>query len=84
MNFNEETLKGKWTEIKGEVQKAWGKLTNDELEKNKGDVKAITGIIAQRYSEDKEQIHKKFSDIIGRFAEKKDKIVDDIKTSLKS
>lgn len=31
--------KSKWLEIKGGVQKACGKLTDDELEKFKGDMK---------------------------------------------
>lgn len=84
MSLNESTLKGKWTEIKGEVQKAWGKLTNDELEKTKGDAKAITGLIMQRYGEEKDQVHKKFSDIVNRYADKKDQIAQDIKSNLKN
>lgn len=37
MEFNEQSIKGKWLEIRGELQKAWGKLTNDELDQTKGD-----------------------------------------------
>ena len=42
MAINENTIKGKWLEIKGDVRKAWGKLTDDELEQTKGDMTAIT------------------------------------------
>lgn len=38
MKFNENTIKGKWLEIKGEIQKSWGKLTDDEIDKTQGDL----------------------------------------------
>ncbi len=82
--FNEDTLKGKWREIKGEVQKAWGNLTSDELEQTKGDSSAIAGLVQQKYGENKEQFHKKFSEIVNRFHNEKEKAVDSVKNSLKN
>jgi uncharacterized protein YjbJ (UPF0337 family) len=84
MSMNEDTLKGKWLEIKGEVQKAWGQLTMDELDKTKGDMKAIAGLVQQKHGDNKEQFHKKFSEIIGRFEDKKDAALSDVKKSLKN
>ena len=83
MQFNETTVKGKWTEIKGEMQKIWGKITNDELEQTKGDIKSIAGLVQQRYGDNKEIFEQKFSEIVNRFDETKDKIVDATKDSLK-
>lgn len=84
MTINEDTVKGKWLEIKGEVQKAWGKLTSDELEKTKGDMKAIAGLVQQKYGEDKEKFDKKFSEITKKFQSSKDSAVNHAKDSLKS
>jgi uncharacterized protein YjbJ (UPF0337 family) len=84
MTMNEETIKGKWQEIKGDVQKAWGKLTNDELTQTKGDINAIAGLVMQKYGEDKSQFQKKFDDIMKRFNEGKADAVDSMKKSLKS
>lgn len=84
MTMNEETIKGKWQEIKGDVQKAWGKLTNDELTQTKGDINAIAGLVMQKYGEDKSQFQKKFDDIMKRFNEGKSDAVDSMKKSLKS
>ena len=84
MTINEETLKGKWLEIKGEIQKTWGKLTADEIEQTKGDAKSIAGLVMQKYGEESEKFQKKFSEIMSPFQEKKDTIVKDIKDSLKS
>jgi len=83
MGPNENILKGKWREIKGEVQKAWGKLTDDELEQTKGDMKAIGGLIQQRYGEAQEKQSQKLADIFKRFESKKDEAVAGMKKSLK-
>ncbi len=84
MKFNENTIKGKWLEIKGEVQKSWGKLTNDEIDKTKGDMKALGGIIQQKYGEAQESYDKKLSDVVNRFETKKEKVVENMKRNLKN
>ena len=81
--LNEDTIKGKWREIRGEVQKAWGKLTDDELDKTKGDIKAINGLIQQRYCKTKENYSKKLSSIFQRFEDQKDKAIEGMKKNLK-
>lgn len=63
--LNEDTLKGKWKEAKGGIQKMWGKLTDDDLEQAKGDLTALTGIIQQRYGESKESVQTKLNDYFG-------------------
>jgi uncharacterized protein YjbJ (UPF0337 family) len=84
MAVNENVIKGKWTQIKGELQKAWGKLTDDDLEKTKGDMKAIGGILQQRYGDAQEKYSNKISEIFKRFEEKKDDIIHDVKKNLKN
>ena len=81
--LNEDTIKGKWRELKGEVQKAWGKLTDDELDKTKGDIKAINGLIRQRYGKTKENYSKKLSSIFQRFEDQKEKAIEGMKKNLK-
>jgi uncharacterized protein YjbJ (UPF0337 family)/uncharacterized membrane protein YtjA (UPF0391 family) len=83
MKINENTLKGKWREVRGEIQKAWGKLSDDELDKAKGDLKAIGGLIQQRYGEAQESYNKKLSDILQRFESKKEAVVDEVKKNLR-
>jgi uncharacterized protein YjbJ (UPF0337 family) len=83
MTMNENTLKGKWLEIKGDIQKAWGNLADDELEKTKGDMKSIQGLIQQKYGKTQESYEKKLSDIFGRFESKKNETIRDVKLNLK-
>ena len=67
--MNENILKGKWDEMKGEIRKTWGKLTDSELEQAKGDVTSISGLIQQRYGLAKEDIAQKLSHISSKYGE---------------
>lgn len=83
MTINQQTVSGKWLEIKGEVQKAWGKITADDLEKTKGDLVAIGGLIQQKYGETQEVYSKKLGDIVSKFEEKKEKVLEKVKEEVK-
>ena len=84
MTINEETIKGKWLEIKGEIHKTWGKLTADEIEQTKGDLTSIAGLVMQRYGEENEKFQSKLSEIVISLKEKKEAVVITIKNEIKS
>lgn len=84
MELNVDIVKGKWNEIKGEIQKAWGDLTGDEIEKTKGDVKSIEGLIQQRYGAFKETQRDQLNGIFSKFMEKKDEALDATKEKLRN
>ncbi len=77
-------IEGKWLEIKGDIQKAWGKLTDNELDQTKGDAKAIGGLLQQKYGKTVDGYDEKLSEIFNRFDAKKDRSVDRVKTALKN
>lgn len=64
--MNKDIIAGKWKEIKGDLRKAWGNITDDEWEKTKGDSTAIAGILQQKYGFAKEDASEK----VGKFMEK--------------
>ncbi|MGB7606732.1 MAG: CsbD family protein [Lutisporaceae bacterium] len=47
--MNKDIFEGKWEQVKGEVQKKWGKLTNDDLDVIKGNTKIMVGKLQERY-----------------------------------
>ena len=47
-NMNEDILKGKWKEIKGEVKQKWGKLTDDDLAQVEGKEEQLLGLLQKR------------------------------------
>jgi len=46
---NRDTMRGQWTQIKGEVKSKWGQLTDDELTRVEGDYEKLIGAIQTRY-----------------------------------
>ena len=53
--MNQATLKGQWLQIKGQVRKQWGKLTDDEIDQIQGDAEILLGKLQQRYGYSREQ-----------------------------
>ena len=78
--MNEQFIKGKWKEMKGEIQKQWGRLTNDELEETKGDMTAVSGLIQQKYGQKKDEVSKRLSDLTDQYVHRP---VENLKKSLK-
>lgn len=60
--MNKDTMKGKWEQLKGKVQKQWGKLTDDDLDVIKGDAKVLAGKLQERYGITKEEAEKQVED----------------------
>ncbi|MBS4538069.1 CsbD family protein [Clostridium sp. D2Q-11] len=53
--MNNSDLKGKWSQIKGEAQRKWGKLTNDDLDVIEGDREKLIGKLQERYDMSREE-----------------------------
>ena len=74
--MNDSILKGKWNEFKGEVQRIWGEITHDDLDRTQGNVKEIGGIFEKKYGSLKDDAKRSFDDLInkysGRVADKSD------------
>ena len=65
--MNTDQIKGKWTEIKGELRSKWGEITDNEFEQTKGNAAAIAGLVRQHYGDAKEDAERKVNDVINRF-----------------
>jgi len=53
--MNADVFKGKWNQLKGNVRKQWGKLTDDDVEQVKGNEEVLLGRLQERYGRTKEQ-----------------------------
>ncbi len=47
--MNKDILQGNWKQLRGDLRKWWGKLTDDDLDKIEGDKDKLVGIIQERY-----------------------------------
>jgi uncharacterized protein YjbJ (UPF0337 family) len=56
--MNKETLEGKWEQLKGNIRKQWGKLTDDDLDVIQGNIENLIGKLQERYGMTKEEAKK--------------------------
>lgn len=80
--MNEQIVKGKWNEMKGELMRTWGKITGDEMDANSGNLTAIAGLVQQRYGLAKEEAMKKVGEIAARYGQKTDGALDKVKEKI--
>jgi uncharacterized protein YjbJ (UPF0337 family) len=60
--MDNNVFKGKWKQLKGETQKQWGKLTNDDLDVIDGEREKLVGKLQERYGFAKDRAEKEYSD----------------------
>lgn len=77
--MNSNISKGKWLELKGELHKAWGQITDDELESTKGDLQALMGLIQARYGVTQESLKGRLTELYSQFSVKKDEAISQMK-----
>jgi uncharacterized protein YjbJ (UPF0337 family) len=53
---NAQVLQGQWNQVRGELKKKWGQLTDDDLRFNNGNIDQLVGKIQQRTGEAREAI----------------------------
>ena len=62
--MNKNILEGKWEQVKGNVQKKWGKLTDDDLDVIKGNSKVLVSKIQERYGMKEEEAEKEVDEYL--------------------
>jgi uncharacterized protein YjbJ (UPF0337 family) len=60
--MNWEQARGNWNQVKGEVKKQWGKLTDDDFAQVNGERDKLVGRIQERYGYAKEQAEREVRD----------------------
>jgi uncharacterized protein YjbJ (UPF0337 family) len=47
--MNWDTVKGQWKQVRGKIQKRWGDLTDDDLDRIEGQRDQLLGAVQKRY-----------------------------------
>jgi uncharacterized protein YjbJ (UPF0337 family) len=58
MAINVQELQGQWNQLKGEVRRRWGQLTEDDLNWTGGNIDHLIGRIQQRTGETRDAIER--------------------------
>lgn len=53
--LNQDVLKGKWKQMRGQVKQWWGDLTDDDLDQIDGSTDKLVGRLQERYGYAKEE-----------------------------
>ncbi len=56
--MNQDQVKGKWNQLKGEIKTKWAKMTDNDLLEVEGDMDKLAGRIQERTGDGKEDINK--------------------------
>jgi uncharacterized protein YjbJ (UPF0337 family) len=62
--MNVERFQGQWLKIRGDIQKAFGKLTKDDLDVINGQYDKLVGVLEKKYGLAKDEIEKKVEKIL--------------------
>lgn len=53
--MNSDVFKGKWKQLRGQIQQKWGDLTDDDLDRIEGAQTEFEGVLQERYGYTKER-----------------------------
>lgn len=59
---NAQVLQGQWNQVRGELKKKWGQLTDDDLTAINGNREQLEGKLQERYGYAKDQARKEVDD----------------------
>ena len=62
--MNRDILKGKWTQLKGDVRGWWGNLTNDDVDQIQGDAEKMIGKLQERYGYARDQAERDLDEFL--------------------
>jgi uncharacterized protein YjbJ (UPF0337 family) len=59
-----DIMGGQWKQLKGEIKRRWGKLTDDDLTEAEGSMEKLVGRIQERYGYTKERAQQEVQELI--------------------
>jgi uncharacterized protein YjbJ (UPF0337 family) len=62
MKMNWDVVEGKWKQLKGDVKRQWGKLTDDDMDVIAGNRDKLVGKIQESYGIGKDDADRQVSD----------------------
>jgi uncharacterized protein YjbJ (UPF0337 family) len=79
MAVNQQTLEGNWNEIKGKLHEKWGEVTKDELQKARGNVDQLVGVIQRKTGEARERIEDYLNELTGSGASAVSRVAETVR-----
>jgi uncharacterized protein YjbJ (UPF0337 family) len=65
--MNSDVLAGKWKQLKGEIKRQWGYLTDDDLNIAEGHYDKLVGMVQERYGYAREEAKKEVDQFLTNY-----------------
>ena len=62
--MNPDILKGRWHQVKGDIRKRWGKLTDNDMLEIEGHLEKMIGKLQERYGFKREEAEKQINEFL--------------------
>jgi uncharacterized protein YjbJ (UPF0337 family) len=63
---SQKQIEGRWDEISGKIRERWGQVTHDEVDRLKGNVDQLVGLIEQKTGETREAVESYLTELVDR------------------
>lgn len=70
--MNQDILKGRWKQLRGEIKSWWGKLTSDDVDRIEGSLEKLSGILQERYGFSLQEAQLEIADFLEQIEKKMD------------
>ena len=60
--MNQDILKGRWAQLKGELKTQWGKLTDNDVTQIEGEKDKLVGKVRERYGIERDEAERQVND----------------------
>lgn len=60
--MNKDIMQGDWKILRGRIKQAWGKLTDDQIDKVQGDLDRLEGEIQRTYGLSRDEARQKYTE----------------------
>jgi uncharacterized protein YjbJ (UPF0337 family) len=67
--MNSDVFSGMWKQLRGEVKKQWGNLTDDDLDKIDGQRDKLIGALQERYGWARMEAETELNNFLGAYEE---------------
>ncbi|MGC4082399.1 MAG: CsbD family protein [Vicinamibacterales bacterium] len=64
--MNTDILAGQWKQLKGEVKRQWGKLTDDDMTTIEGSADSLIGKVQERYGYERDRAKREVDEFLSR------------------
>ena len=62
--MNEDVFEGRWKQLKGDMKRQWGKLTDDDFDRAEGNRDKLVGSLQERYGWERNRAEKEFDNFV--------------------